>query len=298
MNDSEHTLLIGVDGGGTGCRAAVGTAANGILATADGGRANTSSDFDLAINNIVQTVKTALQKAGLQEASLNNAVVHCGLAGVMTTQDSTRVSAALHFGTCIATDDRPTAVRGALGDQDGYLLSIGTGAIAARQLNGDFRSVGGWGFYVADQASGAWLGRAALERVLLCHDGLAEHSDLTRAIFARFDNDPNAISSFSITAKPGDYGAFSPEIVAGAKSGDPWGQSIMREGADHLQRCLAALGFKAGQVLCLTGGVGPHYADYLPPTTLSGLAPSRGSALDGAFQLAKDMAERRVEIRT
>lgn len=286
MSNSENTLIIGVDGGGTGCRVAIGARSEGILAQADGGRGNMASDPDVAIRNVLTTVKAAAAKAGISVGALNTAVAHLGLAGVMTAKDSANVASKLPFAACVVTDDRPTAITGALGGEDGYLLSVGTGTIVASSKEGAFKYIGGWGFHVADQGSGAWLGRAALEQVLLCHDGLEAHSDLTRALLDKFDNDPNAIVSFSMSAKPGDFGMLAPEIVSAAHADDPWGRTLMQNGADYLMRGLAALAFKPGEVLCLSGGVGPHYAEYFPPELLSGQIARKGSALDGAFALA------------
>ncbi|WP_417242978.1 BadF/BadG/BcrA/BcrD ATPase family protein [Celeribacter sp.] len=286
MNDSSHHLLIAVDGGGTGCRAAIGTPARGVIARADAGRANVASDPDLAIQNVIEAIEKAAQSAGIAPDALPRATAHLGLAGVMTPHDSARVAAALPYRRVVVTDDRPTAVAGALGDQNGALLSIGTGSIIAARAAGRFRFVGSWGFHVSDQGSGAWLGRAALIQVLLCHDGIEAHSPLTRHILAQFGDDPNAIVAFSMSAKAGDYATLAPEIVAQAHAGDPWGRTIMATGATYLARGLAQVGFVPGETLCLTGGVGPHYAEYLPPELLVGLAPARGNALDGAFHLA------------
>lgn len=287
MVDLTHTLIIGVDGGGTGCRVAIGTHANGILAQAEGGAANAASDPDLAIKNIISTVEAGARKVGIATSQLEGAIVHAGLAGVLTSKISMQIASGLPYLDVIVTDDRPTAVLGALGGHDGFLLSVGTGAIVAASTSGTFRYVGGWGFHVADQGSGAWLGRAALERILLCHDGLAEHTNLTRDIFTKFDNDPNAIVSFSMSATPGDFGSMAPDVVSGAAAGDAWGREIMTQGAAYLTRGLRVLACQGGDVLCLTGGVGPHYAQYLPPEFIVGQINPRGSALDGAFQFAK-----------
>ena len=295
MSSSEHTLLIGVDGGGTGCRAAIGTSVNGVLAQAEGGRANVASDFALSVKNIISTVEAAANRADIPRDELSKATAHIGIAGVLGPKESAQVVSALPYGLVIVTDDRPTAVTGALGGQDGYLLSVGTGTIAASSKSGTFTYVGGWGFYVADQASGAWLGRAALEQVMLCHDRLADHTPLTRGLLLKYDNDPNAVAAYSMTAKPGDFAIHAPDIIAGARAADPWGQSIMEKGADYLMRCLTRLGFLPGETLCLTGGVGPHYADYLPADFLAGRIKSRGSALDGAFQLAKSNLAKQPE---
>lgn len=295
MSDSSHKVLIGVDGGGTGCRVAVGTARDGVMATAEGGRANPASEFEIALRNIDAVIRTALTKAGLPQSALPGATAHLGLAGVMTHSAGTRVVKALGFKRATVTDDRTIAVCGALGGHDGFLLSVGTGTIAAATKDGVDRAVGGWGFQVSDQASGAWLGRKALEHTLLCHDGLARHTDLTSALLAEFDNEPSKISTFSMRAQPGDFGAFAPQIVAAARDGDHLGQSIMQSGSNHLLRCLETLGFTAGDRLCLTGGVGPHYAEHLPSEVLAGRQNCLGSALEGAFQLAKRGAIKTTE---
>lgn len=286
MSDSSLALLIGVDGGGTGCRVAVGTPADGVLARAEGGRANVSSNPEIAIRNVVAAVAAAAANCGISAERLNAATAHLGLAGVMTAQDAAKVAAAVPYRHVTVTDDRPTALNGALGGQDGFLLSVGTGTIAAACIDGNFRSVGGWGFHLGDQASGSWLGQECLRQVLLCCDGMVKHTGLTRALFAKFQNDPNAIVAFSISAKPGDYAAYAPDVIESARANDAVGRKIVVAGANHLLQCLNVLGFRPGDALCLTGGVGPSYADYLPANITAGLQPRKGNALDGAFEFA------------
>ncbi|WP_299685886.1 BadF/BadG/BcrA/BcrD ATPase family protein [uncultured Tateyamaria sp.] len=287
MSDSAHSYIVGVDGGGTGCRVAISAMNGAVLARAEGARANVASDAALAVRNVLATVAAAAQEAGISMQALARARAHLGLAGVQTPRDAVRIASAMPFEHIVVTDDRPTAVTGALGGRDGYLLSVGTGTIAAATVGGRFRYVGGWGFYLSDQASGAWLGRAALEHVLLCHDGVFAHTTLTRQLLRSFDDDANALSSFSFSAKPGDYAAFAPVIFDAARADDAWAHELIAQGADHLVQSLRALGFRAGDPLCLSGGVGPHYADHLPPDHLSGRVPAAGNALDGALALAK-----------
>lgn len=284
-------LLIGVDGGGTGCRVAVGNRSDGILAEATGTRANMTTDPDLAIESIRGAVQVATLAAGYDLNALDTAVAHLGLAGILTPEDAEKLCKALAYGHCIATDDRPTAVAGALDGQDGFLVSVGTGTIIAASRAGSLRFVGGWGFYVADQASGAWLGRAALDRALQAHDGVLAHSDLTRELMARFHDDPSTIVTFSVRAKPGDYGTFAPAVLDAAGSGDPIGLALVQEGADYIGRGLAALDFAHGDALCLTGGVGPHYEQFLPASLTDNIIEPKHSSVHGAFLLARRAAE-------
>lgn len=294
MSHSLSSLLIGVDGGGTGCRVAVGSMEHGVMATAKGGRANFATDPDLALKNTLQTVSKAAAEAGLSESALETATGHIGLAGVMTENDRAQVAAALPYANIAVSDDRLTTITGVLGGDDGYVLSVGTGTIAASNKGGIFKHVGGWGLDISDQASGAWLGRAALEEALLSHEHLAQATEITRALLSKFQNDPKVLSSFATTAKPGDFGAFSPDVVNAARAGDQWAGSILEKGGAHLVRSLVALGFQAGDVLCLTGGLGPQYCDYLPVEFLQGRIEPRGDARDGAFYLAKQFAQKSI----
>ncbi|PCH66038.1 MAG: ATPase, partial [Rhodobacteraceae bacterium] len=63
-------------------------------------------------------------------------------------------------------------------------------------------------------------------------------------------------------------------------------QELMQSGADYIAKALRALGWKPGEVLCLTGGVGPQYQAYLPTEMATCVTAPLGSGLDGALALA------------
>jgi glucosamine kinase len=65
----------------------------------------------------------------------------------------------------------------------------------------------------------------------------------------------------------------------------------MRDGAAYVQSGLDGLGFRAGDRLCLTGGIGARYAPFLDADYARNLAAPRGSALEGAVRLAHGLAE-------
>ena len=279
-------LVIGCDGGGSGCRVVIADAGGRVLAQATGGPANVFSDFDLAIESLTAALRDAVAQLGLPLAALENAVAHLGLAGVQSSQMGAKVAAALPCPKARVTEDRVVAVAGALGEADGVLLAIGTGTIIAAARGGVVTHVGGWGLQLSDQASGAWLGRGLLEQVLLCHDGLERFSDLTRDTFAAFGNDPRALVRFAASARPSDYARHAPAVVRAGQGRDAAGLELMQRGATYLARALAAIGFAHGDALCLTGGVAPHYAPYLPQAAQAAIVPARGSGLDGALALA------------
>ncbi|MCB2110566.1 MAG: hypothetical protein H6895_07565 [Defluviimonas sp.] len=278
-------ILIGLDGGGTSCRVALLRAGERFEVTH--GPANVSTDFDAAMATVTGALEAAAAAAGLTLAGLAGAPAHLGLAGVMSPAIAERVKSALPLGRATVTDDRPTTVAGALGAEDGAVAAIGTGSFVGRQAQGRLAGVGGWGFYIGDQASGAWLMRRCLEEVMLVVDGLGPASDLQRAILAEHGDDPGRIVLFSLDARPADYGRMARRIVEAAEAGDPLGSRLMDEGAGYIRAALAVLGWTRGERLCLTGGLGPAYARWMGETAT---AP-RGSALDGALLLAARAAE-------
>jgi glucosamine kinase len=125
--------------------------------------------------------------------------------------------------------------------------------------------------------------------VVLCVEGVQPHTPLTRAILADYGDDASKVFDFSNTASPADFGSLAPQVVTGAKAGDPVATTVMQAGADYIAQSLTALGYQTGEVLCLTGGLGPHYADFLPPDFTKSLIAPKGSALDGAVLLAAKM---------
>ncbi|MEW9921075.1 BadF/BadG/BcrA/BcrD ATPase family protein [Marimonas sp. MJW-29] len=285
MNTRNDTVIVAADGGGTGCRAAAGTLSQGVLGEARGGPGNVHSDFDAAIANLTGAIAAALAKAGLEETPLDRITAHLGVAGAHSEVEMAQVVAGLPYGRVSVTGDRATSVRGVLGEADGYVVALGTGTIVARQHALEMRTVGGWGFDLSDQASGAWLGHRLLREAVLAEDGLQAHTDLTRRAL---EDKGGLIATvhFSATATPGDYAPLARPVIEAAKDGDEIAQGLMREGAAYIETGLTTLGFQPGDRLALAGGVGPHYAAYLPAHMTRNLVQPKGTALDGAFAMA------------
>jgi glucosamine kinase len=291
MSDQNRTILVGIDGGGTGCRVAIADADRNILGAAKGGPANPTYTPQEARDNILAAIDAARLDAGLDQAAINSARAYIGLAGIRNDADAEFIAEILPFAQAKVVEDRATTVTGALAGGDGAVAAIGTGSFVARTKGGDTGYLGGWGFRLGDQASGAWLGNKLLQRVILCTEGIEVHSDLTRETLARYDNDPYAIYEFSNAATPAEFGELAPLVVKAANKGDPTATTMMREGADYIVKALNTLGYRPDEPLCLTGGLGPHYANFLPASFAAQVVWPKGTALDGALLLASRMGD-------
>jgi len=276
--------LIGIDGGGTNCRIAL--IWQGVRHEVQVGAANAFTDLTGTVAIIRDGLTRVANAAGQGLEQLSDVPAYIGLAGVISPDIARKVTAELPLTRATVSDDRTTALVGALDNADGAVASIGTGSFLARQSNGQPQLIGGYGLRLGDQASGAWLGRQLLIRILQIADGLQPHSHLTRAVFARFNNNTSDIIAFGRTAAPQDYGSLAPEIVQAASAEDQTAQSLMQQGVDYITSGLKAMGWQSDQPLVLLGGVAASYAKFLPTDTAAAITAAKGSALDGALTLA------------
>ena len=213
-------VFIGVDGGGSGCRAAVAFE-DGARTVGAAGPANVTSDTKGAAASVRSALENALAEAGLTFDEVATAKVHMGLAGVLNATQGERFAELVGLPRATVTDDRATTVAGALGASDGIVAAYGTGAFVVRQTAGLHRGVGGWGMQISDHGSGAWLGRRLLEMALLALEDLGPSSLLTKDILAQFQNEPSKIVAFAQKATAADFAGFAPPVIEAADLADP-----------------------------------------------------------------------------
>ncbi|MHA6344606.1 glucosamine kinase nucleotide-binding domain-containing protein [Roseivivax sp. CAU 1761] len=279
------TGIIAVDGGGSSCRFLWADGGTRRLVTL--GPANVSTDFDAAL----AVLRDGFDRlAGEVGRDLRGAPACLALAGVIDAEIAARVRRALPLARAVVEEDWQAALAGALGGARGAVAGIGTGSFLARQGPGGARALGGHGLILGDEASGGWLGRQALARALHAAEGLAPETDLTRALLAERGG-VSGIVAFAAAAGPADFARLAPGIVAAAAAGDAAARALMQEGAAYLERGLAALGWTGTEPLCLLGGLGPTYRDWLSEAARAALIAPRGSALDGAEARARRFAE-------
>lgn len=289
------TYLLGIDGGGTGCRAAVADMEGRILGTGRSGSANIMTDMNVARANIIEATTFALRDAGLDAAEIPSLDAVLGLAGANVGSNAADLRAVLPFRNASVHSDGFIALQGAIGDHDGTVVILGTGSAFITRAGGEVRFAGGWGFKVGDLGGGARLGRALLEETLLAHDGFHPSSDLTAKVMARFGGDPHAIVQFAHAATPSDFGALAPMIFDHADNGDAVAAGLLDAAVRQIEEGLATVMRPGAHRLALLGGLGPLYEPRLSPAYRARLHKPLNDALTGAVQLAvKQFALERI----
>jgi len=279
--------FIGIDGGGTSCRAALADGNGTIIGRGKSGASNILTDPDNALRHITEAASLAFQEAGLSP-DLSAASAVLGLAGNNVGDAVNYVKALLPFKQSDIVSDGVIALQGAIGDEDGAIGIVGTGTVYIARHEGKLHSVAGWGFQVSDLGSGARLGQLALQESLLAYDNIHPMTELGRAVLAEFGGNPEAVVDFARLAKPGDFGRHTPRVFEFAGRGDETALRILKTGAAGIDEALDAVnGITKGKGrLCLLGGLGPLYPPYLAERHRARLSEPLADALTGAVALA------------
>ncbi|WP_323033866.1 BadF/BadG/BcrA/BcrD ATPase family protein [Paracoccus sp. (in: a-proteobacteria)] len=273
------SYFLGIDGGGTGCRAAIADAQGRVIGQGAAGPANISVETEGACANILAAARAALDEAG--RGHLDELTAVLGLAGANVTAAARSLQAMLPFRKAHIVTDAVTAATGALGGEDGIVAAMGTGSVLAVRLGGEMRQYGGRGFVLGDEGSGAVLGRALLAEALRAEDGFTPMSPLLQAVLDELGGIEGVIS-FGFRARPAEFAAFAPRIVTG---NDPAGERIFATAVDDIRAMIDTLQTGRDLPVVFLGGLGAHYAARLQG--LWPIRPPKGSGLDGALYLAR-----------
>jgi glucosamine kinase len=277
--------LLGIDGGGTGCRAALVDGTGAVRGRGSGGAANIMTDLRGALENILAASAAALAQAGLDAGGFGRVDAVLGLAGTNVGGYRQQLIGLLPFRRSLVESDALIALEGALGEADGAIAIIGTGSIFTARRAGRLRTIGGWGLTLGDWGGGARIGKRLLEETLLAHDDIREGSGLSDHVMSRFAGDPRALVQFAAEARPKDYGEFAPLVFQYAGAGDALAARILAEAVGHLEEALRALRLEPGERLCLLGGLSTLAAPYFAPDLQSFIHAPLGDALAGALAL-------------
>ncbi|MGB1237575.1 MAG: BadF/BadG/BcrA/BcrD ATPase family protein [Pseudomonadales bacterium] len=291
MNNAHPAhFFLGIDGGGTHCRARLCDSAGNVLANASAGSANAQLGAEVCYQAILEATHAALDLAKLPHDILSRTYAAFGLAGAVDTQSVKVITDYPHpFKALRVEADALAACLGAHSGRDGAILILGTGSCGFNKRGADIDVVGGWGFPLSDQGSGALLGFNALRSALQAADSIQRHTALSQALIARFDHAPDAVTNWARTARARDYAALVPLVLEHYHSGDTLALTLVEQSAEEVRELLRALRTKGAQRICLMGGYAQFIGDLIAPQFAKWLCPPQGDAMDGALAMAIDL---------
>jgi glucosamine kinase len=278
--------LIGVDGGGTGTRVRLARADGTEVAQATSG----PSGLSLGIANAWQSVNDAAAKAfaaiGIQQIPFASTAIGLGLAGVHNKAWAAQFVAANPGYAHIALDhDGVTTLIGAHAGQPGVIVAIGTGSVGEALLpEGTQVEVGGWGFPVGDEASGAWMGLKAMNYIQQVLDGRKRGGAFADAVIDACGGARDAIQVWLGQATQTAYASLARQVVEHAGSDDV-ARAILLEAGREVASMAAALDPSGTLPVALCGGLGEPLRAYLPRELLARVVPPAGDSAKGALRL-------------
>jgi len=278
---------IGIDGGGTKCRARLKNRAGKVIGEGLGGASNIRLGLGTVWQNIMVAVDEALAQAQLSRADLPDIHIGMGLAGITTEMNAqVTIDSGPEFGSIRAASDAHAACLGAFSGRDGGILIAGTGSAGYAFVDGVGYAVGGWGFEVGDDGSAAGLGRSALRAALRGYDQIAPSSAFTRDIITYFGGNPADVIAFVTTATPSDFGTLAPMIMESAEAGDPIATELVRQVAGDIGRYLGRLRELGASRIAMVGGLADPILPWLSEEASRLLTPAEQDAVEGALLLA------------
>ena len=264
-SDNNKALFLGIDGGGSKCKAIVMNENNEILGTGISGPGNPLHGFEQATNSITESAKLALKDAGLEHVALNELNAGVGLAGVNLPVLFDQMQAWSHpFKQMFLATDLLIACLGAHNGNDGAVMITGTGSCGFSYVDGHEFMIGAHGFPHGDKASGAWFGLQAAKQVLLSLDGVVEPSIMTDILLAKLNCKDDTALVEAIAGKAATYYAQLANLVFdAAEQGDKVALSIVKEGAEYIQSIASTLWTRNPPRMSMIGGLTPRLIPWL-----------------------------------
>ena len=279
---------LGIDGGGTRCRARIEDENGRILGEASSGPATTRIGLDKAWRSVMEATEAAAARAGLTREDFAGMRAGIGLAGLGRRGAEAALKEIAHpFASVVFISDGLAACLGAHSGADGAIVVAGTGSVGIGLSEGREIRVAGYGFPVSDEGSGAYIGLQVVRQALRAADGRAELTPLLSEVLGAFDHDPYQAVAWSEEARATDYAALAPIVMRHASQGDPVGRRLVERAADAIGDLLDVFLARGLSRISLVGGLADAIMPWLTPDLRARLKPPDADAVAGALLVAR-----------
>lgn len=287
---TQPKFLVGVDGGGSGTRLVLADGQGRLLGRGAAGPSGLALGSATAWREIGQALAAAGRAAGMLALPADCAL-GAGLAGVNHPDWQAAFVAADpgYARVCVSTDGH-IAVLAAHQGRPGAVVAAGTGSVGEALLaDGSLRSVGGWGFPVGDEGSGAWLGLAAMRHAQAAMDGRVPAGGLAHAVWQACGSAREPLLAWSLAAGQGAYAALAPQVFACAAA-DPVAAGLLDAAAAALETIALALDPGQQLPLAFMGSVGSRLLERCSPRLRARASAGDAEAALGALRLVRATA--------
>ena len=288
MKSNKQQLFLGIDGGGSKCKAVILNTSMQVLGEGTSGAANPFHNLERAQQSISHAADLALADANLDISLKSELIAGIGLAGVNLPKYFSLMEQWQHpFKTMHLATDLHIACLGAHGGEDGAIMITGTGSCGYATVKGESLVIGGHGFPHGDVCSGAWLGFKAVEKVLLSFDGLINETLLTEKLFTALNcTDSNTLIETIAGKGATFYAKLAISVFDSADEGDEIAKAIINEGCQYFEAVFYKLMAMKPTRLSLIGGLKPRLMEWLSSAVVEQISEPENPPEIGAVLFA------------
>jgi glucosamine kinase len=282
-------FFLGIDGGGTKCKARLEDAQGNLLAEAMAGPANAARNLTGSIKAVLEASEKAIAKANINGLTLHHIHAGIGLAGINIPQvKQAFLKQPLPFVSCQITTDLHIACLGAHLGQDGAIVIVGTGSSGIAIHNDQQFEMGGHGFVVGDKGSGAWLGKMAMSHCLETLDGITPNNLLSEQVMSRLEcNNAYDLVNLTLEAKPALFASIAPLVFQLAASQQEDALLLVNQAGTYINKICHRLLSGNLHRLSLIGGITQPLMPYLDNQLRAIIQPAQASPEQGAILYSK-----------
>lgn len=282
-------VYLGIDGGGTKCKARLEDAQGNLLAEAIAGPANAARNLTGSVKAVLEASEKAIAKANIKGLTLNQIHAGIGLAGINIPQvKQAFLKQSLPFASWHITTDLHIACLGAHLGQDGAIVIVGTGSSGVAIHNDQQFEMGGHGFVVGDKGSGAWLGKMAISHCLETLDGITPNNLLSKQVINLLDCDSAYdLVNLTLEAKPVLFASVAPLIFQLAANQQEDALLLVNQAATYINKICHRLLSGNLHRLSLIGGITQPLTPYLDSQLQTIIRPAQATPEQGAILYSK-----------
>jgi glucosamine kinase len=265
--------VLGVDAGGTKTVCQLADDEGRVLAEVRGPSAHLPS---LGPSGVEAVLGELIGRALAGQPGRPTAIC-LGMSGVDQPREAEAIRRVLgsigQHAQALVVNDALIALEAGAPGQPGVVVIAGTGSIAyGRDAAYRATRTGGWGYVLADEGSGFWLGRQALRAVVRAADRRGRPTALTARVLAHYGvARPKDLAReiYHGGVKPSAIAKLAAHVEAAASEGDAVAVHILEVAAAELalmaESVVGRLALSAGPIV-LAGGIfraAPRLADAL-----------------------------------
>ncbi|WP_188206767.1 N-acetylglucosamine kinase [Alkalibacillus aidingensis] len=260
------TIVLGIDGGGTGTQAVLADEYGKVYASVEVGPTNPNAVSYEKLDQTIQYMLAELKK----QAPGAYEQIQIGFAGMSGVGDSSKSSLvetifAKYVGEdfdVIVYNDAISALYARTLGEPGIVQIAGTGSITyGINDRGESSRIGGWGYLFGDEGSGYAIGQATIRMAFHTRDGKIEADQLMNRVKEHYGVDvvPDIIPVVYNSNSPREtIASLSKTVFDLYDQGDEFARSIIEQAASDLAQSIHTMltnHFNGKQYVVLAGGL-------------------------------------------